>query len=198
VTPTLQPEHNPWRDDLRLARSVLAGDLQALEQFIQRMSCVPGILSHLNADHHGVLSDDDLADLGQEVLVAVWKRLPSYLGQGALESWVYPFCTQMYLNGVRSRRRKPLHSDVEHAGLLTTPEDRPIELLAASELVHRHLERLEAVQRSVIRARHFEALSFEEIAQRLGIPLSTAKSHYKRGIELLRGFLAPHLGQDFA
>lgn len=160
------------------------------------MSCVPQILSHCNARRRGVLSDEDLADLGQEVLVSVWERLPTYLGQGALESWVYPFCTQMYLNSVRSKRRRPPHSDIDQVRHLSDPSPALGDLLATSDLVHRHLERLEAIQASVIRARHFDALSFEEIARRLDVPLTTAKTHYRRGLDVLRSYLGPHLKQD--
>lgn len=181
---------------MALVRSVLAGDRPALARFIDRMSCVPLILSHSNARSRGALADEDLADLSQEVLIAVWQRLPSYLGQGALESWVYPFCTQKYLNAVRSKRRRPLHSDIDDALHLSDPGPALGDLLATSDLVQRHLERLEAIQASVIRARHFDALSFEEIAQRLDVPLTTAKTHYRRGLDLLRSYLGPHLKQD--
>lgn len=196
MTPTQQPHSNPWRDDLSLVRSVLAGDRLALERFIARMSCVPAILSHCNARRRGTLTDEDLADLSQEVLVSVWERLPSYLGQGALESWVYPFCTQKYLNSVRAKRRRPLHSDIDEAAHLRDPRPPAGDLLATSDLIHRHLGRLEAIQASVIRARHFDALSFEEIANRLDVPLTTAKTHYRRGLDLLRSYLGPHLKQD--
>lgn len=198
VTPTLQSDSDPWRDDLQLVRSVLAGDRSAFERFVQRMNCVPVILSHCNAQRRGILSQEDLADLGQDVLTTVWKRLPDYLGQGALESWVYPFCTQMFLNSARTRRRRPPALDLESAAEFPARDERVSDLLATSELVHRHLARLEAIQSTVIRARHFEGLSFEEIAQRLGVPLTTAKTHYQRGLDVLRRYLAPHIGNDFA
>lgn len=199
VTPTPQSHSNPWLDDLQLVRDALAGDPSALQLFIDRMTCVPAILSHCNARNRGVLSDDDLADLSQEVLASVWERLPDYLGQGALESWVYPFCTQKYLNTVRSWRRRPHHCDISlEAQRLPDPGPVAGDLLATSDLIHRHLARLEAIQASVIRARHFDALSFEEIARRLDVPLTTAKTHYRRGLDVLRSYLGPHLGQDLA
>lgn len=172
------------------------GDRPSLARFIERMSCVPVILSHCNARGRGALTDEDLADLSQEVLVAVWEKLPTYLGQGALESWVYPFCTQKYLNSVRARQRRPLHADLEAAGQVPESGTAFSDLLATTDLIHRHLERLEAIQASVIRARHFDALSFEEIARRLDLPLSTAKTHYRRGLDLLRDYLGPHLKED--
>lgn len=182
---------------MALVREVLGGDPLALQRFTDRMSCVPAILSHCNVRGRSALSDEDLADLSQEVLVSVWERLDDYLGQGALESWVYPFCTQKYLNAVRARQRRPRHSDIDEAAhALSDPGPALGDLLATSDLVHRHLERLEAIQASVIRARHFDALSFEEIARRLDVPLTTAKTHYRRGLDLLRSYLGPHLRED--
>ena len=197
VTPTHQPQSNPWLDDLQLVRSVLAGgDTPALERFIDRMSCVPTILLHCNGRRRGRLSDEDLADLAQEVLIAVWESLPTYLGQGALESWVYPFCTRQYLQRVRDKHGEPLHSVLHESVHPLDPSPALSDLLATSELVHRHLERLEAVQASVIRARHFDGLDFEEIARRLDQPLTTVKSRYQRGLNVLRSYLAPHFLQD--
>lgn len=196
MTPTLPSDSDSWQDDLQLVRDVLAGDVPALERFIRRMKCVPVILSHCNSRHRGMLSREDLSDLSQEVLTAVWRRLPSYRGQAALESWVHPFCTQMYLNCVRARRRRPTQSDLESVGPLTAPDEGMQDLLEASDLIHRHLARLEALQADVIRARHFESLSFEEIARRLEVPLTTVRNNYRRGLETLRIYIAPHLGPD--
>lgn len=194
MTPTHQSQVNPWREDLELVRRVIDGDRTALSRFVERMSCVPVILSHCN--QRGALADEDLADLSQEVLTTVWEKLSTYLGQGALESWVYPFCTQKYLNALRVRQRRPHHADLEQADEISDPGPAFGDLLATSELVHRHLERLEAIQASVIRARHFDSLSFDEIARRLDVPLTTAKTHYRRGLDVLRSYLAPHLKED--
>ena len=194
MTPTPKSQSNPWREDLDLVRRVIDRDPQALARFIDRMSCVPMILSHCNA--RGALTDEDLDDLAQEVLVAVWGKLSTYLGQGALESWVYPFCTQKYLNSLRSQRRRPPHAEFALAGQLSDSAPAFGDLLATADLVHRHLDRLESIQASVIRARHFDALTFEEIAGRLGVPLATAKTHYRRGLDVLRSYLGPHLKED--
>jgi DNA-directed RNA polymerase specialized sigma24 family protein len=42
----------------------------------------------------------------------------------------------------------------------------------------------------VIRAKHFDGLTFDEIGARLGIPSNTAKTHYYRGIERMRPLLS--------
>lgn len=196
MTPTLQSDSNSWQDDLQLVRDVLAGDVPALERFSRRMKCVPVILSHCNSRHRGVLSREDLSDLAQEVLTTVWRRLPTYLGQGALESWVHPFCTQTFLNCVRARRRRPTHGDLESLAPVPAPDDGMQDLLEVADLIQRHLVRLEALQADVIRARHFESLSFEEISRRLGVPLTTVRNNYRRGLDTLRIYIAPHLGPD--
>jgi RNA polymerase sigma factor (sigma-70 family) len=198
VTPTKETDPTGPPNDLALVRRVLAGDPDALEVFIDRMSCVPAILAQRNSLNLKPLTHDVMADLAQDVLIAVWRRLETFAGEGALESWVYPFCTQMYVNAVRSRQRRPPHRDIEHAHDVAAPDPAVGDVLALSDLVYRHLARLEEIPARVIRARHFDFLPFEEIARQIGIPLSTTKTHYRRGLDLLRTYLAPHLSKDLA
>ena len=54
------------------------------------------------------------------------------------------------------------------------------------------------MQARVIRLRHFDSLPFEEIARRLAVPISTAKTHYRRGLDKLRLYLAPHLQEGLS
>ena len=44
----------------------------------------------------------------------------------------------------------------------------------------------------MIRLKHFQELTFEEISSRLSIPANTAKTKYYRGLEKLRETLRAH------
>ena len=53
------------------------------------------------------------------------------------------------------------------------------------------LEQLAPREREVVHLRHFEDLSLPEIALRLGLSVSSVKTHYYRGLTKLRTHLVP-------
>jgi RNA polymerase sigma factor (sigma-70 family) len=76
------------------------------------------------------------------------------------------------------------------------PEAQPsaLEATARIEVLRRLLEavdRLDAPYREAIVLRYFDDLPPREIAARLGVPVNTARTHVRRGIERLRAELDP-------
>jgi RNA polymerase sigma-70 factor (ECF subfamily) len=80
------------------------------------------------------------------------------------------------------------------------PGECPVELFAASshpdeahfrQAVAEAMAALPPDQRAVIHLKLWEALTFEQIAETLGIPPNTAASRYRYGIDKLRTLLRP-------
>lgn len=170
--------------DLRLVRQVLAGDAQALDALVERLKCVPRILAAQNARGGRPLDDPDLADLSQDTLVLVWRKLREFEGRSELTGWVYRMCVLQFLNAVRRKRRR------HDLRLDRVPEGtRRVEDPQEYDDLYLGLERVHREDAEVIRLKHFEDLSFEAVAQRLGQPTSSVKSRYYRGIGHLGDFL---------
>ena len=189
--PDVRPESDP-SEDLQLARQALAGNEQARASFARRMECVPKILFVLNGQRGHPLTRADLEDLSQQVLTTIWRRLDTYLGQAALETWAYRFCYLSMANDLRNRRRRarpgprPLVDTGEPERAQSAPEE-----VFRFEYLHRALERIQPREATVIRLYHFEALSFEQIAERTETTPSAAKATYYRAIARLREILDP-------
>ncbi len=190
ATPTGRiPSHE---DDLALARAVRAREPAALERFVRRMGCVPRMLRRQNGRLGGPLDGDDVDDLTQDVLVVIWRKLDLFEGRSTLETWVYRICRLELMNGIRRKRRRPdLMDDAER-----TPDDATAEPEDDAEAALRGLERLGPPASDVIRWKHFEALTFDEIAHRLGVSSNTVKTWYYRGICRLRDQLERGAGSD--
>lgn len=176
--------HPVGQQDLEIVRGVLAGRAQSLEQFVERMRCVPRILAAQNAQLGRPLDDHDLADLTQDVLVLVWKKLPEYEGRSELAGWVYRFCVLQSMNAAR-RKTRHRHKEFDETLSRSTGQEAPLE----HEEVHAGLARVPAEEAEIIRLKHFENLSLDAVAKRLGQPTSSIKSRYYRGIERLSAFL---------
>lgn len=182
------PEPAPeGRDDHGLITRILQGDKAGLTRLSERLRCIARILRVLNLKHARALDDDELADLAQDVLVVIWRKLPDFRGDVALEGWVYGVCVLELRNALRKKRRR-----LERL----TPEGVPaIEPESESEEprdygdVHAVLERLDPVSARVIRFKHFEALTFEEIGRRMRLSPNTVKARYYRGLTEMRPLL---------
>lgn len=179
--------------DLELVRRARAGDSQAVERFVQRMRCIPRLLAAKNARTGHALGPEDLADLAQETFSAVWNKAGEFRGEARLETWVARFCLHLYMNALRRAARGPRALEDEEppdgAGEPAPATDEP------GRLLHAALARLPKSQLRVVRMRAYDRLPFDEIAQRAGLPVGTAKTYYYRGLERLRALLRPAFEQ---
>jgi len=171
--------------DLRVAREALDGSMPARKRFVEHMRCVPRYLCVLNGRLGRPFSDHELEDLTQETLFEIWRRLDSYAGLASLPTWAFRFCQQVLSSRLRSQRRRPASAELSESqgspGASRTSLD--------FDHVHSALERLPARDATIIRLKHFEELTFEQIAQRLAMPPSSAKADYHRAIDRLRELL---------
>jgi len=172
-------------EDLELVRRALDRDDAALTELGQRLQCVPRILAARNAHAGRPLADEDVLEAAHEVIARVWSQLGQFRGQAALESWVYRFCEFELINAVRRKRRAP--RQVEESTLVESIERESVDF----ERVSQCLDRLAPDEAATIRLKHFQDLTFEEIAVRERTPLATIKSRYYRSLEKLRFWLAP-------
>lgn len=173
-----------------------AGDREAFDQLVSRYQ---RYVFNLVYQHLG--RSDDLDDVAQEVFLRVYKFIRKYKGTASLESWIY----KIVLNYCRTyaRRRSVLHRVFGFAVGRREDEERSFDILdslpaetydPAKAIEQRRLAEdiLEAVRglpqiyRDILVMREVNELSYEEIAQILGISLGTVKSRISRARDLVR------------
>lgn len=147
------------------------------------MRCVPRFLAALAARRGAPLHPSELEDLVQDALFQIWRRLASFEGWAALETWSYRFCQHTLSSHLRARRR----------GLARPPHDEVGDGVAAEHpdygWIHELLERVSEANARIVRLRHFEQRTFAQIAAELELPESTVKARYQRALQRLRSFL---------
>ena len=196
--PPLPPEHDLGAHvdfecvaDLALVHAVLEGEIDAVAPFNERMRCVPRILGYLNSRLGRPLDADDLADVAQDVSLLVVRKLHDYEGRGRFEGWIYRLCNLEILNAIRRRSRQrrrftPLddpQQTVDRGGA------REAETLEKRERLLVGIQRVGGVEAELLTLKHFDNLTFDDIAARLGIPANTAKTRYYRGLDRLHQVL---------
>jgi RNA polymerase sigma factor (sigma-70 family) len=137
-----------------------------------------------------------LEDLVQDTLIVIWRRLHTYEGRGPLEAWAYRIASYELLSALRASRRLPVTgSEFEQVYAVPAPAPEPEPSNENNHFGNRLMRHLRGREAQIVRLKHFEDLSFEEIAKLLEVAPSTAKTHYYRAVEKLRTILAPLAGE---
>ena len=136
-------------------------------------------------------NDADAQDLVQEVLLRVRRGLETYR-PGSLEGWLSRITTNAFLDEVRRQRRRPtvaLPDDPDR--VLGGTEDAEAALASTTlpDDVQDAIRALPEDFRVAVVLCDVVGLSYEEIAEQLGIPIGTVRSRIHRGRAALRGVL---------
>lgn len=123
----------------------------------------------------------DAEDVTQTVFGNVFVSLGSYDPQYRFFSWIYRMTVNESLNAVK--RRRPTVSLGDGLDLPAPSADGAAE---AEERVGRALLGLKPDDRAVVVLKHFVAMSYDEIAEILDIPVKTVKSRLFTARERLR------------
>jgi RNA polymerase sigma-70 factor (ECF subfamily) len=133
----------------------------------------------------------DAEDLVQDVLVRVRRGLESYR-PGSLEGWLSRITTNVFLDDVRRKRRRPtvaLPDDPDRVLAGSEDADAALASMRLPDDVQDALRNLPDEFRAAVVLCDVVGLSYEEIADQLGIPVGTVRSRIHRGRAALRGVL---------
>jgi RNA polymerase sigma-70 factor (ECF subfamily) len=135
----------------------------------------------------------DAEDLTQEVFVRVFRSLSTYT-PGTFEGWLHRITTNLFLDGARRRAKIRFDAladdaDVRLPGRVAPPD---AEVLAGlfDDDVEQALAALPPDFRAAVVLCDVEGLSYDEIADVLGLKLGTVRSRIHRGRAMLRKALA--------
>jgi RNA polymerase sigma-70 factor (ECF subfamily) len=161
--------------------AAIAGDRRALEAVVARL--LPRLR---NLVRYLVRGDADADDIAQEAMVAVVRGLPSFRGDGSLESWADRVAVRETFACLRRSRRARERID-RSADLSAVPHpgggpDAYAERRRAAML----LDELPDEQRHAVVLHHVLGLSVPEIAVEMGAPMETVRSRLRIGIGRLR------------
>lgn len=133
----------------------------------------------------------DAEDLTQETFIRVFRSLKSYQ-PGTFEGWLHRITTNLFLDMVRRRNRirmEALPEDYERvAGKELTPE-QAVEDANLDPALQRALDDLGPDFRVAVVLCDVVGMSYEEIADTLGVKMGTVRSRIHRGRSQLRASL---------
>jgi RNA polymerase sigma factor (sigma-70 family) len=131
----------------------------------------------------------DAEDLTQEVFVRVFRSLHTFT-PGTMEGWLHRITTNLFLD--QARRKQRIRFDEAAARLpsaLPTPHGQQMDRMFDAD-IESALSSLAPDFRAAVVLCDVEGLTYEEIADVLGLKLGTVRSRIHRGRVLLRQALA--------
>jgi RNA polymerase sigma-70 factor (ECF subfamily) len=138
--------------------------------------------------------EEDARDVCQETFLRAFRALAGFRGQAKFSSWLYRIALNLCRDWIRRERRAPTVQAPEGVDLTELAAARepyePLENVIARKDLSRAVEvamaRLPEDQRTAIVLKEYHGLTFQEIAELIGCPLSTVKTRVYQGLSVLR------------
>jgi RNA polymerase sigma-70 factor, ECF subfamily len=144
-------------------------------------------------------SNDDAADILQETFIRVYRKRHLYKTIARFSTWIYTIAGNLAKSELRKSYRKgsiPLvierDNDDDYELPLSTEDplpDRRADSALLYERIQKSLEQLPEAFREAVILRDIQELSYEEIAEIIGMPVGTVKSRINRGRAQLQELL---------
>ncbi len=184
-----------------LLQRAQAGDAAAFERLVEPH--IPRMYNYI-ARMTGDPAEAD--DLMQDALLRAYRALGSFRGGATFQTWLYRIATNICVDALRRRRRQGARTfslddplDVAEGQVTRDVADHasdPQQLAEVGELqeeVVKAIGELSPKLRSVVVLFDLEGLTYEQIAQALGLPLGTVKSRLFNARVRLRELLKPYV-----
>ena len=189
-------------DDLALVSRARAGEASAFEALVVRYQ------RKVYAVALGIVRDPDQAwDVAQEAFVRVHGHLAEFKGESSFSTWVMRIASHLSIDSLRRERksRRDQLEDVGEAALAEGGEGimaTPLGLDPGANLLRRELagrmqaalDELPEIHRTILVLREVEGLSYEDLAERLGIQKGTVMSRLFHARKKMQAALSEYAG----
>ncbi len=178
------------REDDLLVERAIGGDDKAYTELVEKYQ--RALYFHILKM---VKDKEQVNDLVQEAFMKAFDNLNRYSTDYAFSTWLYRIATNNTIDYLRKKKLQTLSIDEpvktrdgemqlqiedESAGT-----DRDIIRKQRQEMVQKAIDDLPKKYRRVIKLRHMEEKSYQEISDVLDLPLGTVKAHIFRAREML-------------
>lgn len=171
--------------DEQIVQRTLAGEVEAFSLLVRRWERKVYGLAYRMLGHV-----EDARDTSQEIFLTVYRNLSQFRGKSKFSSWLYRIALNCCHTKLRERNARTVGLEETEPIPVESATPEQIEKAQRIERVRRALAALPYEMRQVIIMKEYEGMTFQEIAEVLNIPVSTAKTRLYTGLDQLRQRLA--------
>lgn len=172
-------------NESEIIRQVHAGNVDQYGLLVERYRV--GLVIHCDR----LLGDrDEAEDVAQKAFIKAYEKLADFdSGKARYSTWLYRIATNMALDLLKAQKRSIPNDmkDVEGSGGLDAAlmQDETIREVRTAVL-----KLMPPEQRCVIEAFYWDGMSYQAIAEEMGVPINTVKSWMHRAKQQLRSKLS--------
>ena len=178
----MQPAAN---EDSSLVQETLQGNQLSFQLLIERyQERIFGLVRHYTT------KTVEVEDIVQDTFIKAFRKLSTFQHQSSFSTWLYRIAVNTSLDFLKRAGRNPVQA-VEDPETLSPsiesgqaqvilPPDSRLEREEIARITHEVLEELPEIFRTVLVLREFEDLSYQEMADLLGISIGTVESRLFR------------------
>ena len=165
-------------DDAPLLARLRAGDTRAFEELVTMYQHrVFGVALRMLGNRA------EAEEIAQETFLRAHRALREFRGEARLGTWLYAIASRLCLNRLASGPRR--HERSDDIALAQAPAESAdtagaLERGELEAALHEAVAALPEDRRIVVVLRDLEGLSYEDIAQVLGMPLNTVRTRLHR------------------
>lgn len=124
----------------------------------------------------------DLEDLYQDVLVNIWRGLPSFRSDSSMRTWIYRIALNTCVSILRTRSKSPLQASLEDVILI--PDDSQEKHEAVKDL-YECIATLNSIDKAIMMM-WLDEYSYDEIADTIGLKRNNVATRLHRAKEKLK------------
>jgi RNA polymerase sigma-70 factor (ECF subfamily) len=174
--------------DAELVTLSLRGDQRAFRQLMQRY--LPAVYNYL---YRMTQNHEISEEMAQEAFVKAFHHLNRFDPSRAFKPWILRIASNAALSELRKQSKVVSLNALEEDGQWNESEHQSQEDLVtglerklSNEELMKAIGKLDDKYKQALLLRYQQDLSYEDVAQSLEIPLNTARTWIKRGLEKLK------------
>jgi len=177
------------RTDMELIEACLTGDQECFTELVNRYkNLVYSIILRMTKDN------DEASDLAQDVFLKVYKNLKSYTSAFRFSTWIMRITSNHVIDHHRKKKLDTISLEAHmtdtgfSGGAVASPEAVYLQREQTAR-INKIVADLPDMYKIPVVLYHQEGLSYQEIADKTGEPLSKVKNRIFRGRKLLKGLI---------
>ncbi len=127
-------------------------------------------------------SPSDVDDYAQEVLINLWKGFGSFRGESHVKTWLWRISINTCITFMRKSKRSVKSISINESISQIASDDKDQKQI---EILYQRISRLDRLEKAIILL-WLESMSYEEIAQIMGLTVPTVATRLKRIREKLK------------
>lgn len=186
-----QAGSNSSADDAELVREARRGSVTAYAELVRRWSA-----RVLAVCHARVRRKDVAEELAQETLLRGFQSLTTLESPERFGSWLRGIAQRVCLDWLKAKQSSQvtfteLPTDRQPDGFLTSDADNTVERLDEERHVMSTVEQLPDELREVLMLYYYQDVTYQEIAELLGVSAATVNARLTKARSMLRERLIP-------